>query len=201
MSRRSIEALDLPFSERKERAKLSALVLGKCLMRLNWIQEVRISVSRGWRTGWDYPSLLSGSLRFAPSRTAFSSNLRFITSLRSVMADRVGLSFASLRLSPLCSESNGVLIQPSLHHFTAFSDGGQGGIRTHGRVSPTHAFQACSLNHSDTCPFLFEVSFQKTASRSVGGGTVDFTLILGKWDFRWAVEEELGRLTMVIAEI
>ena len=59
-------------------------------MRLNWIQEVRISVSRGWRTGWDYPSLLSGSLRFAPSRTAFSSTLRFITSLRSVMADRVG---------------------------------------------------------------------------------------------------------------
>ena len=48
---------------------------------------------------------------------------------------------------------------------------------------------------------MFEVSFQKTASRSVGGGTVDFTLILGKWDFRWAVEEELERLTMVIAEI
>jgi hypothetical protein len=45
-----------------------------------------------------------------------------------VMADRVGLSFASLRLSPLCSESNGVLIHPSLHHFPAFSDGGQGGI-------------------------------------------------------------------------
>ena len=31
-------------------------------------------------------------------------------------------------------------------------NGGQGGIRTHGRVSPTHAFQACSLNRSDTCP-------------------------------------------------
>ena len=34
--------------------------------------------------------------------------------------------------------------------FTAF--GGEGGIRTHGRVSPTHAFQACSLSHSDTSP-------------------------------------------------
>src|SRR6185295_5142839 len=32
------------------------------------------------------------------------------------------------------------------------SIGGEGGIRTHGRVSPTHAFQACSLSHSDTSP-------------------------------------------------
>jgi hypothetical protein len=31
-------------------------------------------------------------------------------------------------------------------------NGGEGGIRTHGRVSPTHAFQACSLNRSDTSP-------------------------------------------------
>jgi hypothetical protein len=31
-------------------------------------------------------------------------------------------------------------------------DGGEGEIRTHGRVSPTHAFQACSLNRSDTSP-------------------------------------------------
>ena len=32
-------------------------------------------------------------------------------------------------------------------------DGGQGGIRTHGTLSRTHAFQACALNHSATCPF------------------------------------------------
>src|SRR5258708_32635189 len=30
--------------------------------------------------------------------------------------------------------------------------GGEGGIRTHGEVSPTHAFQACSFSHSDTSP-------------------------------------------------
>ena len=30
--------------------------------------------------------------------------------------------------------------------------GGEGGIRTHGRVTPTHAFQACSFGHSDTSP-------------------------------------------------
>ncbi len=33
--------------------------------------------------------------------------------------------------------------------------GGEGGIRTHGRISPTHAFQACSLNRSDTSPKCF----------------------------------------------
>ena len=32
------------------------------------------------------------------------------------------------------------------------SGGGEGGIRTPGKVAPTHAFQACSLNHSDTSP-------------------------------------------------
>src|SRR5437763_13691878 len=29
---------------------------------------------------------------------------------------------------------------------------GESGIRTHGGVSPTHAFQACSFNHSDISP-------------------------------------------------
>jgi hypothetical protein len=32
--------------------------------------------------------------------------------------------------------------------------GGERGIRTLGRVSPTHAFQACSFNHSDISPSL-----------------------------------------------
>jgi hypothetical protein len=32
--------------------------------------------------------------------------------------------------------------------------GGEGGIRTHGKVAPTHAFQACSFNHSDTSPHI-----------------------------------------------
>jgi hypothetical protein len=31
-------------------------------------------------------------------------------------------------------------------------DGGEGGIRTHGTLSRTHAFQACALNHSATSP-------------------------------------------------
>ena len=39
-----------------------------------------------------------------------------------------------------------------LRHLSWVPAGGEGGIRTHGRVSPTHAFQACSLSHSDTSP-------------------------------------------------
>ena len=33
--------------------------------------------------------------------------------------------------------------------------GGEGGIRTHGRVAPTHAFQACRFVHSRTSPRLW----------------------------------------------
>ncbi len=40
--------------------------------------------------------------------------------------------------------------------------GGEGGIRTLGRVSPTHAFQACSFSHSDTSPFLPEARSQRS---------------------------------------
>ena len=30
--------------------------------------------------------------------------------------------------------------------------GGEGGVPTLGKVTPTHAFQACSFSHSDTSP-------------------------------------------------
>ena len=31
-------------------------------------------------------------------------------------------------------------------------DGGENGIRTHERIAPLHAFQACAFNHSATSP-------------------------------------------------
>ena len=45
--------------------------------------------------------------------------------------------------------------------------GGEGGIRTRGTVTHTHAFQACSLSHSDTSPEPWkynseEVGFEPT---------------------------------------
>src|SRR3982750_1131935 len=42
---------------------------------------------------------------------------------------------------------------------TMSDDGGESGIRTHGRVSPTHAFQACSFNHSDISPCLYQIVY------------------------------------------
>src|ERR1700677_445796 len=45
--------------------------------------------------------------------------------------------------------------------------GGESGIRTHGRISPTHAFQACSLNRSDISPPCLGVS--SVTNRRRGG--------------------------------
>src|SRR5579872_5829763 len=44
--------------------------------------------------------------------------------------------------------------------------GGESGIRTLGRVSPTHAFQACSFNHSDISPFKWVNSLQRVGNTS-----------------------------------
>ena len=43
--------------------------------------------------------------------------------------------------------------------------GGEGGIRTPGTFYRTHAFQACTINHSDTSPKL--AIFAKVYSRKL----------------------------------
>ena len=48
--------------------------------------------------------------------------------------------------------ANGKTTRTDTERASASEGGGESGIRTHGRVSPTHAFQACSLNHSDISP-------------------------------------------------
>ena len=45
-------------------------------------------------------------------------------------------------------------VLPSLHPNT----GGESGIRTHVRVSPKHAFQACAFSHSAISPALFTLA-------------------------------------------
>ncbi len=48
----------------------------------------------------------------------------------------------------------GQIVKASGHTPSERSEGGgESGIRTHGRVAPTHAFQACSFNHSDISPW------------------------------------------------
>jgi hypothetical protein len=44
-------------------------------------------------------------------------------------------------------------------------DGGESGIRTHGTVSRTHAFQACSFNHSDISPSLESIVCGRSSTR------------------------------------
>lgn len=38
-------------------------------------------------------------------------------------------------------------------------NGGEGGIRTHGHLAATHAFQACLIDHSSTSPYCLQVFF------------------------------------------
>ena len=38
------------------------------------------------------------------------------------------------------------------------SDGGQGGIRTHGEREPTAVFKTAALNHSATCPSVRQLA-------------------------------------------
>jgi hypothetical protein len=48
----------------------------------------------------------------------------------------------------------GSCLKPAQLRLTSRSEvGGESGIRTHGRVSPTHAFQACLIDRSSISPF------------------------------------------------
>ena len=83
---------------------------------------------------------------------------------RRVMAERVGFEptdrlhgqrFSrpphSTTLAPLL-----VRRLPGVFRLLLPRNGGEGGIRTHGRVAPTHAFQACTFDHSVTSPYKFD---------------------------------------------
>ena len=52
-----------------------------------------------------------------------------------------------------CALSSNAADQQKKSPFTLHSCG-ERGIRTLGTVTRTHAFQACSLSHSDTSPFI-----------------------------------------------
>ena len=71
------------------------------------------------------------------------------------------LGVASTSVSESAAETTGSLSEEPTTGESVASDppvsgevgGGQRGIRTLGRLSPTHAFQACAIDHSATCPF------------------------------------------------
>jgi hypothetical protein len=62
------------------------------------------------------------------------------------------LQVRRLRSRPRAAATNPDTMKSREGKSMTYRSGGEGGIRTHGRVSPTHAFQACSLNRSDTSP-------------------------------------------------
>ena len=47
--------------------------------------------------------------------------------------------------------------------------GGEGGIRTLGTLSRTHAFQACALNHSATSPLRLQEGARKLGIAMTAG--------------------------------
>src|ERR1700680_1077067 len=69
----------------------------------------------------------------------------------------------------------------STNGWDLFRYGGEGGIRTHGRVSPTLAFEASSFNRSDTSP--------QRQSHSSGGAAAGQRRLV--WRFRPACPSKL----------
>ena len=65
--------------------------------------------------------------------------------------------------------------QPGRH---APRGGGEAGIRTRGGVSPTHALQACSFNHSDTSP---DASRRPLLPRMPAGQPLSTLACYGRW--------------------
>jgi hypothetical protein len=82
---------------------------------------------------------------------------------------------------PLSGLSCSPTLSPLTLHASRFtsSSGGEGGIRTHGPIAGTHAFQACRFVHSRTSPHRF-----------LRGGILTCGLMTGK------VKEQPHRVTL-----
>ena len=68
--------------------------------------------------------------------------------------------------------------------------GGQGGIRTHGRLPPTAVFKTAALNHSATCPQPKERLSERSCSVSRAGR---------KGNFDWLELEPRNRVNRIFS--
>ena len=93
------------------------------------------------------PLLVRGSMHGQPSRVRRGEPSKSSSAACSELGAG-NWELGTRNLVPACS------IVPALLALLALKCGGESGIRTHGRVSPTHAFQACSFNRSDISPRL-----------------------------------------------
>jgi hypothetical protein len=123
-------------------------------LSLGWLESGSAHVEHGGRAAMDRPPYRS---RIAPTvylgqcaRTASASQFDLVKHQRNVEFSTGGGNgriHCPLRLQRACNYLK-----------TKGEFGGERGIRTLGRVSPTHAFQACSFNHSDISPYLESTS-------------------------------------------
>jgi len=100
-----------------------------------------------WRRGWVFDVALAESARTpteGASPLVASPRGGHIPRDPPVRIPPSGLSYSST-LSPLTLHAS---------RFKS-SRGGEGGIRTHGPIAGTHAFQACRFDHSRTSPYRF----------------------------------------------
>ena len=105
-----------------------------------------------------------------------------------------------VRIPPSDLSYSNIALSPLTLHASRFksSCGGEGGIRTHGPIAGTHAFQACRFDHSRTSPYRF--------SR---GGILTCGLVTGKVtshahrhniDPPWSLSYTAKKLTRIIHE-
>ena len=97
-------------------------------------------------------------IMFFDTLTQFERHTNIVTAIgtfQDIARPALGLVHGSTLITLTTREEpfdSSARMADSLRAFRLRRNGGEGGIRTHGRVSPTHAFQACSLNRSDTSP-------------------------------------------------
>jgi hypothetical protein len=66
--------------------------------------------------------------------------------------------------------------------------GGQGGIRTLGTLAGTHAFQACPIDRSGTCPTLQKSPLRRVVADQINRPDATNRAIQGWRKLKWAVD-------------
>ena len=71
-----------------------------------------------------------------------------------LVAVLIGIARINKNIINQCIRHDLTVIGSGWHLLSEIGAGGESGIRTHGTVARTHAFQACALNHSAISPVV-----------------------------------------------
>ena len=119
----------------------------------SFLPRVRVGGAMAERVGFEPTDRLHGhrgSRETARSRRVMAERVGFEPTDR-LHGQRFSRPPHSTTLAPLLVRRPSGILRLLLPR-----NGGEGGIRTHGRVAPTHAFQACTFDHSVTSPYKFD---------------------------------------------